>query len=109
MFFAQLTTSDTYYKIDLAGYTHLLVINDDTVNNLDFSFNSSATHGIVFKNEGIEFQHLNERTIFVKSASLGNPVAVRVFAWGNPGIIYGTHLKLISTRKPYTPKFSKRD
>jgi hypothetical protein len=86
--FVKGVSTDNFIKFDLAGLAHMMIFNDNSTNELAYSYDGNSLDGVVFPNEGLEFEDLNQAVIYVKSYVAGSPVAFRIFSFGDPNIIY---------------------
>jgi hypothetical protein len=87
MFFRATSTND-FVRYDLDGKAHLMIINDNSNNELAYSYSGGSIDGVILPNEGLEFDDNNQPIIYVKSNVLNNAAAYRLFSFGDPSIIY---------------------
>jgi hypothetical protein len=86
--FLQSTSTDNFVQINLAGLAHLIIMNDNALNSIAFSYSGNSLDGVILPNEGFEFDDDNQPVVYIKSNVAGSPAAYRVFSFGDPSIIY---------------------
>lgn len=82
MLFVNKFSADEYYRIALGSNRKLLIFNDNSSNLLAFSIDGTSLNGIIYPNEGIEFNDIDFNEIYIKSYVAGASCGYRVFAWG---------------------------
>lgn len=75
-------TLDTFQRFSASGKAHMIITNDSSTNDLEFSENGSSVSGHILPNEGLDFHNVNLESIFVKSKIAGNSCPFRVWFYG---------------------------
>jgi hypothetical protein len=81
-------SSDDWLRIDLNGYTHVIIANDSGANTLAFSFDGVNIHGFLYGGDSIPLPDVNVDAVYLKSFILASSAAYRFWAFGDRNLIY---------------------